>query len=582
MGKKFMKKLLVLMAAMCMVITMSVSAIAAEPETDGIEKNVTATTDDPTDGILQVYLTYVNDDGERTLLFGGTCFLINEEYVLSNYHIFDLNSLVEVQSEDNPNETVQVPKRDVIMATLGLDELPDNDPHLKVYVYANRDMGVEATIHDSVQSETMDFVALKLADKIYDRKPLVLGDSSIMKQQDVVYALGFPSDSIENKEFNTKADVSVVDGTISKVTTRDKADVFEHTAQLNSGNSGGPLLNGLNEVIGINTFVRGNDLGTKSYTVQINALKSGLDTFGISYADGTHDRVSLENGVLGTQTDGGEIDVETEETTGPDPALVEELQNEIAKANAIDKDGYTEESVQVLNDTISNAESIVNNTEATDDQIQTAISDLQAAVNGLEEQSGPNLILIIGIVAAVIVIIVVVIIIIVVTNGNKKKKAKIAGNGPVPPIQQTPPVQPVSPGPVPVQPASQMQQAAPEGAGETTLLDSGAGETTLLSGAGGGAYLIRKKNGEKIQITSQNFAIGKERRRVNYCISDNTSVSRYHVVIMKKGSDYYAADQKSSNFTFVNGVQLSPYKETLLTDRSTLKLSDEEFEFHVS
>ena len=98
----------------------------------------------------------------------------------------------------------------------------------------------------------------------------------------------------------------------------------------------------------------------------------------------------------------------------------------------------------------------------------------------------------------------------------------------------------------------------------------------------GGAYLIRKKNGEKIPITSQNFAIGKERRRVNYCISDNTSVSRYHVVIMKKGSDYYAADQKSSNFTFVNGVQLSPYQETLLTDRSTLKLSDEEFEFHVS
>ena len=584
MGKKFMKKLLVLMAAMCMMVTMSVSALAAEPATtDGIESsNVVGTTDDPTDGILQVYLTYVDDDGERTLLFGGTCFLINEEYVLSNYHIFDLNSLVEVQSEDNPNETVQVPKRDVIMATLGLDELPDNDPHLKVYVYANRDMGVEATIHDSVQSETMDFVALKLADKIYDRKPLVLGDSSIMKQQDVVYALGFPSDSIENKEFNTKADVSVVDGTISKVTTRDKADVFEHTAPLNSGNSGGPLLNGLNEVIGINTFVRGNDLGTKSYTVQINALKSGLDTFGISYADGTHDRVSLENGVLGTQTDGGETDVETEETTGPDQALVEELQNEIAKAKAIDTTGYTEESVQVLNDTIGTAESVVNNTEATNAQLQSSIDDLKAAVNGLEEVSGPNMIVIIAIVAAVIVVIVVIIIIIVVVNSNKKKKAKVTGKGPVPPMQPTPPVQPTAPNPTPVQPNPQMQQAFQEGAGETTLLDSGAGETTLLGGAGGGAYLIRKKNGEKIAITSQNFAIGKERRRVNYCISDNTSVSRYHAVITKKGSDYYITDQKSSNFTFVNGVQVSPYQETLLTDKSTLKLSDEEFEFHLS
>ena len=133
----------------------------------------------------------------------------------------------------------------------------------------------------------------------------------------------------------------------------------------------------------------------------------------------------------------------------------------------------------------------------------------------------------------------------------------------------------------PKAPYAQPYQAEPDGAGETTLLDSGAGETTLLNGAGS-AYLIRKKNGEKITINSQNFAIGKERRRVNYCISDNTSVSRYHVVITKKGSDYYAADQKSSNFTFVNGVQLNPYQETLLTDRSTLKISDEEFEFHVS
>ena len=133
----------------------------------------------------------------------------------------------------------------------------------------------------------------------------------------------------------------------------------------------------------------------------------------------------------------------------------------------------------------------------------------------------------------------------------------------------------------PKAPYAQPYQAEPDGAGETTLLDSGAGETTLLNGAGS-AYLIRKKNGEKITINSQNFAIGKERRRVNYCISDNTSVSRYHVVITKKGSDYYAADQKSSNFTFVNGVQLNPYQETLLTDRSTLKISDEEFEFHAS
>lgn len=579
MGKKFIKRLLVLVMAMCMMLTMSVTVLAAGEEgTDPIEEDqVQATTDDPTDGILQVYLAYVDDNGTRTLLYGGTCFLINEEYVLSNYHIFNLDEV------DNSGVT----KREAIMNMLNLDELPNNDPHLKVFVYANRDMSVEATIHESVQSSAMDFVALKLSDKIYDRQPLVLGDSSIMKQQDVVYALGFPSDSIENKEFNTKADVSVVDGTISKVTVREKADVFEHTAPLNSGNSGGPLLNALNEVIGINTFIYGNNVGTKSYTVQINALKSALDTFGIAYTDGVHDRAALDGGAVassaGTVNQSGSDDTADTDTEEQNQALLTELNNEISRAKAMDTEGYTEESVQVLNDTIESAEDIAASTDATEAQIQTAIDDVRAAVDGLEEQSGLNIILIAGIGAAVLIIVIIIIVVIVLATSGKKKKANAAGGGNVPPV---PPVQPVQN----PQPMHQPQMYAPgngtvpqaEGAGETTLLDSGAGETTLLSGAGGGAYLIRKKNGEKIMITSQNFAIGKERRRVNYCISDNTSVSRFHAVITKKGSDYYIADQKSSNFTFVNGVQLSPYKETLLTDRSTIKLSDEEFEFHLS
>lgn len=579
MGKKFIKRLLVLVMAMCMMLTMSVTVLAAGEEgTDPIEEDqVQATTDDPTDGILQVYLAYVDDNGTRTLLYGGTCFLINEEYVLSNYHIFNLDEV------DNSGVT----KREAIMNMLNLDELPNNDPHLKVFVYANRDMSVEATIHESVQSSAMDFVALKLSDKIYDRQPLVLGDSSIMKQQDVVYALGFPSDSIENKEFNTKADVSVVDGTISKVTVREKADVFEHTAPLNSGNSGGPLLNALNEVIGINTFIYGNNVGTKSYTVQINALKSALDTFGIAYTDGVHDRAALDGGAVassaGTVNQSGSDDTADTDTEEQNQALLTELNNEISRAKAMDTEGYTEESVQVLNDTIESAEDVAASTDATEAQIQTAIDDVRAAVDGLEEQSGLNIILIAGIGAAVLIIVIIIIVVIVLATSGKKKKANAAGDGNVPPV---PPVQPVQN----PQPMHQPQMYAPgngtvpqaEGAGETTLLDSGAGETTLLSGAGGGAYLIRKKNGEKIMITSQNFAIGKERRRVNYCISDNTSVSRFHAVITKKGSDYYIADQKSSNFTFVNGVQLSPYKETLLTDRSTIKLSDEEFEFHLS
>ncbi len=550
MGKKFIKKLLVLMAAMCMVIGMALPVQAAEGDEAG--SAVTATTEDPANGILQVMLAYEDDGGQRTYFTGGTCFLINEEYVVTNKHIFDL---------DVVDSATGLTTRDIIMATLGLDELPDNDPHLKLFVFANRDTNVEATVHENAQSDVLDFAALQLSEKIYGRQPLVLGDSDSIVQRDNVYAYGFPADSISNKNFNTKDDVSISSGIVSKVTVTGSVDIIEHTAQLNNGNSGGPLLNEAGEVVGINEFI----VDQKNYSIQINAIKEILDTWGIPY------------------TPGGPSPQPTELT-------VEDLQAKIDTAKALSLDGYTEESVKAFQDAIAEAESVAaGNPDSA--AIESAINDLSAAQSGLiksepepepEPAEGPNWFLIGGIIAIVVIVIVVVVIIIVVVNGNKKKKAKQ-----VPPVQPkaVPPVQPVQPNtpPVsPVQPGGYPTMPQDDGAGETTLLDSGAGETTLLGGGMGGAYLIRKKNGEKIPITSQNFAIGKERRRVNYCISDNTSVSRYHVVIMKKGSDYYAADQKSSNFTFVNGVQLNPYQETLLTDRSTLKLSDEEFEFHVS
>ena len=84
--------------------------------------------ENPADGTLQVWLEYEDDNGNSVALSGGSCFLINEEYVLSNYHIFNLNE------EIAPGVTI----RSAAMETLGLSELKDNDPHLKIRVYAKR------------------------------------------------------------------------------------------------------------------------------------------------------------------------------------------------------------------------------------------------------------------------------------------------------------------------------------------------------------------------------------------------------------------------------------------------------------
>ena len=95
-------------------------------------------------------------------------------------------------------------------------------------------------------------------------------------------------------------------------------------------------------------------------------------------------------------------------------------------------------------------------------------------------------------------------------------------------------------------------------------------------------YLIRKKTGEKIELKKRVFTIGKERSKVDYCINDNTSVSRVHAKFVVKQDGCYIVDQQSTNGTIVNGMKIGPLQETKLGDRDTVKLSDEIFEYHRS
>lgn len=531
------RRFLAILAALCMMCMMLLP-VMAEGETGAL-----TATDDPRDSVMLISLGYQDDAGNFYDYKWGTCFLINDEYVLTNKHVVTMDS---EEFED-------------FKTTFNVPNIAANDSHIKLYLYVNRDMRVSAKMHDSVNSDDMDFAAVKLAEKIYDRKPVALGDSNNIQTRDVVYAMGYPADSVSNKEYNTKEDVSTVDGTISKVTITGNVDIIEHTAGLNLGNSGGPLLDVDNNVIGINTFIAGK----KNYSIQINAIRKGLDTFGIPYVDGASKADSIP-----APDDNKES--ESEEKKEDNTVIITALQKVVDEAKEYETAGYTEESVKVLNDSIGKAEAVLSKGDSAEAaEITSATDNLNDAINGLEKKSGPSKILIIGIAAAVVVVIIIIIIVIVTSSGKKKKKAvqTSAGypNGPVP-------------GAAPIPTASQ----TPEGAGETTLLDAGAGETTLLGSGASAAYLIRKKNGEKIMINIQNFKIGKERRRVNYCVADNTTVSRLHCEIVKKGADFYVVDQGSANYTYVNGVQVSPHKETLLTDQSILKLSDEEFEFHLS
>lgn len=150
-------------------------------------------------------------------------------------------------------------------------------------------------------------------------------------------------------------------------------------------------------------------------------------------------------------------------------------------------------------------------------------------------------------------------------------------------------MQPISPNgmgngvqPMPSQPP--IPQGRSMNFGETTVLDSGManGETSVLSApTPSQPYLLRKKNGEKIFITSAFFRIGKEANYVDYFIGDNSAISRSHANIIISGNDYYIIDTNSKNHTYVNGQMIQSNTETLLTHGSAVKLANEEFEFRM-
>lgn len=98
--------------------------------------------------------------------------------------------------------------------------------------------------------------------------PIVQGNSSLLKQGDTVYALGFP--------LGIKGDVSVSSGIVSRFIDGQ----IETTANIHPGNSGGALINTKGELVGINTSALGNQINgimvgeSLKYAIPVNTMKT--------------------------------------------------------------------------------------------------------------------------------------------------------------------------------------------------------------------------------------------------------------------------------------------------------------------
>ncbi len=555
-------------------------------------------------GVLQINVSHVDaNTGNKTLLMSGSGFLISDssdgaQYVITCDHVVTPTADYEAYACE----------------ALGVDKL-----NIKIEVVIQRDLVQSATLVQA--SAEADFAILKLDAPIYEKQPLKLNPAGPSLTEDV-YAMGYPAavQEIQDYVYYSENDVVVTKGSVSMCEmTTGGVPYVQHSATITEGNSGGPLLDSNGNVVGLNTFVRSVDTGTYYYSLCIKEITSALDQLGIGYL--TADGSSTGNTTDSNNTEEATTEAAEATTTEAQPAEVAsadktKLVEALTDAKSYVEDDYTEDSYKALQDAITSADEVNNKADASQAEVDGAVSSLNKAIDGLEKAKSNNTMMIIIIVAAVVVVIIVVVIIIVV-NSSKKKKKPAQGRGPVysggpagvgpmpgnmprqtgaigaPPMNNgpammpqqtqprpmTPPTPPVPPTP-PMQPQAPTNPYASEGAGETSVLGYGGGETSVLGGANQKkASLTRVKTNEHVDIVKQLFRIGKERSKVDYCITNNNSVSRVHADIVFKNGGYYLIDNNSTNYTFVNGQMIPAKQEVAISDGDRIKFAEEEFIF---
>lgn len=121
------------------------------------------------------------------------------------------------------------------------------------------------------RNNTIDLAILKIYSS--DLRSIEIGDSDeiSLKQGDEVFALGYP--------FGLEGDVSFKEGTISRRHVFDGITYLETSAEIHPGNSGGPLVNKMGQVVGVNTAIYGKQVSgisvgeTIKFALPINFVK---------------------------------------------------------------------------------------------------------------------------------------------------------------------------------------------------------------------------------------------------------------------------------------------------------------------
>ena len=86
----------------------------------------------------------------------------------------------------------------------------------------------------------------------------------------------------------------------------------------------------------------------------------------------------------------------------------------------------------------------------------------------------------------------------------------------------------------------------------------------------------------EVEVTKDNFVIGKKAAIVDGVVSFNKMISRAHCRIAKENGQYVIADLQSANGTYVNGIKLLPNQSQQIKNGDIIRLANSDFQVVIS
>ena len=393
---------------------------------------------------------------------------------------------------------------------------------------------------------------------------LKLADSEKVQLQDHVTVIGYPgaADTFSSGLLSSKSalEATINDGKISaRKQAASGAPILQTSAPATHGNSGGPVVNDQNEVIGLLTFrgdtVNGQEVSGFAFVVPSNTVMEYVKSAGAANTDGPTDKLFRE---------------------GLEYYWADQYSSAIPKF----------EEVKRLFPQHSEVDRLVQSSQ-------------QAKAEGREKSGFP--LWLVGVILGVLFVIGLILIIVVIAiilMRRRKKVAKQAGPAPASggkahpaPASSPAPYSPPSPPPSP-SPAHAAPQPMPHVAAGDQGMTVDLSRTVAITQDGDAfnanygsiKFVSGPLMGQQFKIKHDGEFIGRDGGSAQIVIGD-PRISKRHLWIGVRGGRVVIEDQNSRNGTFVNDPRSARVGETQLNAGDTVILGESDvarFEFHAN